>query len=51
MTRQEFEYYIPSAVMPNDELFDRIADCLEQGEREAARLLGCTEVELWTVVA
>lgn len=40
MTRQEFEYYIPSAVMPNDELFDRIADCLEQGEREAQRLLG-----------
>lgn len=40
MTRQEFEYYIPSAVMPNDELFERITDCLEQGEREASRLLG-----------
>lgn len=40
MTRQEFEYYIPSAVMPDDTLFERIAEQLSEGEASVKSLLG-----------
>ena len=31
MTRKDFEYYVPSAVMPDDTLFERIAEQLVEG--------------------
>lgn len=40
MTREEFEYYVPSAVMPDDDLFNRIAEYLQEGESEVKSLLG-----------
>ena len=42
MTRQEFEYYIPSAVMPDDTLFDRIAQQLHEGDAHVKSLLGAS---------
>ena len=40
MTREEFEYYIPSAVMPDDTLFERIEEQLAEGESDVKSLLG-----------
>lgn len=40
MTREEFEYYVPSAVMPDDTLFERIAEQLAEGETAVKSLLG-----------
>lgn len=40
MTREEFEYYVPSAVMPDDVLFERIAEQLAEGEAAVKSLLG-----------
>ena len=40
MTRKEFEYYVPSAVMPDDTLFERIAEQLGEGEVAVKSLLG-----------
>ena len=40
MTREEFEYYVPSAVMPDDTLFERIAEQLAEGESAVKSLLG-----------
>lgn len=40
MTREDFERYVPSAVMPDDTLFERIAGHLEAGEADVKSLLG-----------
>lgn len=40
MTREEFEYYVPSAVMPDDTLFERIAGHMDEGEADVRSLLG-----------
>ncbi|MBQ7691246.1 MAG: hypothetical protein IJT30_08690 [Muribaculaceae bacterium] len=40
MTREEFEYHVPSAVMPDDTLFERIAAHLADGEASVQSLLG-----------
>lgn len=40
MTREEFEYYVPSAVMPDDSLFERISGHMEEGEAAVKTLLG-----------
>ena len=40
MTREEFEYYVPSAVMPDDVLFERIAEQLVEGDAAVKSLLG-----------
>ncbi len=40
MTREDFEFYIPSAVMPDDALFERIAAHLDEGEAAVKSLLG-----------
>lgn len=40
MTREDFEYYVPSAVMPADDLFERITEHFEEGESDVKSLLG-----------
>ena len=40
MTREEFEYYVPSAVMPDDVLFERISEQLGEGDAAVKSLLG-----------
>lgn len=40
MTRDQFEYYVPSAVMPDDTLFERIASHIDEGEADVKSLLG-----------
>lgn len=40
ITQEQFERYIPSAVMPDSTVFDRIAEYLEEGESEVKSLLG-----------
>ena len=40
ITREEFEAYVPSAVMPDDALFDRIADFMTQGVDVVKSILG-----------
>lgn len=40
ITREEFEAFVPSAVMPDDTLFDRISDYMEQGVDVVQSILG-----------
>lgn len=40
ITRKDFEYYVPSAVMPDEQLFDRISHYLDVGLDSCRRLLG-----------
>ena len=40
MTREEFEYYVPSAVMPDDTLFERITEHFDESEADVKSLLG-----------
>lgn len=42
ITREEFEKYVPSAVMPDDTLFERIAEYIDEGFVEVKSLLGST---------
>ena len=42
ITQEQFERYIPSAVMPDSTVFDRIAEYLGEGETEVKSLLGST---------
>lgn len=39
ITKELFETYVPSAVMPTDALFERIADYIAQGEAYAQRFM------------
>lgn len=48
MTRDQFEYFIPSAVMPDDTLFERIAEQLAYGEAQLKSLLGETLYDIRT---
>lgn len=40
MTRREFEHYIPSAVMPDEALFERISEYVDEGKAEVRELVG-----------
>ena len=40
ITREIFEFYCPSAIMPDDVLFDRLEAYVEQGEKLVADILG-----------
>lgn len=40
MTREDFEHYVPSAVMPTEDLFERIAEYFEEAEGDVKSLLG-----------
>lgn len=40
MTREEFEYYVPSAVMPDNSLFERIAGFFDESMLDLKSLLG-----------
>lgn len=40
ITREIFERYCPSAIMPNEVLFDRLDAFIEDGEKVVARILG-----------
>ena len=40
MTRSEFEFFVPSAVMPDDALFERISEHIEEGFAGVERILG-----------
>lgn len=40
ITREIFEFYCPSAIMPDDVLFDRMEAYIEQGEKLVASILG-----------
>lgn len=42
ITQEQFERYIPSAVMPDSSIYDRIAEYLDEGETEVKSLLGST---------
>lgn len=42
ITREQFERYCPSAVMPDDILFDRITEYIGEGEIEVKSLLGAS---------
>lgn len=45
ITREEFEKYVPSAVMPDDTLYERIAEYIDEGNTEVKSLLGSTLYE------
>lgn len=52
ITRENFEFFCPSSVMPDDEVFDRVRAYLEAGERLACGYVGplCESLDADTVL-